>query len=132
MKKLPKCSIFQITLVIPDYDEAIEYYTKVLEFELLEDTDLGNDKRWVRVAPHGSNMSLLLAKAVNKEQTQAIGLQAGGRVFLFMHTEDCRETYNILKDRGVDLIDSPRVEPYGTVVVFQDKFGNKWDLIEPK
>ena len=124
--------IVQIALVVRDYDEAIAFYTQSLGFELLEDTDMGNGKRWVRVAPRGTgSCGLLLARAATPAQAQAIGNQAGGRVFLFMHTDDFERDYQFMLGKGVRFIEQPRYEEYGTVVVFEDLYGNKWDLIQP-
>lgn len=127
-----KNEIFQLTLVVRDYDEAIEFYTQRLGFELLEDTKLSESKRWVRVAPPGSNASLLFGKAANDEQRAAIGNQTGGRVFLFMHTDDLDGYYAQLKNTDVEIIREPSEEPFGKVFVFADLYGNLWDLIEPK
>jgi len=125
-------SLVTISLVIPAYDEAIEYYTQTLGFELLEDIDFGTGKRWVVVRPKGGNgASILLAKASSEAQQKAIGNQTGGRVFLFLHTDDFWRDHKAYKERGVHFIEEPRMETYGTVVVFQDKYGNKWDLIQP-
>jgi catechol 2,3-dioxygenase-like lactoylglutathione lyase family enzyme len=123
--------ISAIALVVRDYDEALTYYTQTLGFECLEDTPLGNGKRWVRVAPRGSGLgtALLLAKATTPEQVSAIGNQTGGRVFLFLHTDDFWRDYNAYKARGVTFTEEPREEEYGTVVVFKDVYGNKWDFI---
>jgi catechol 2,3-dioxygenase-like lactoylglutathione lyase family enzyme len=123
-----------LSLLVRDYDEAIAYYTGALGFDLLEDTDMGGGKRWVRVAPHGSGpgSGLLLAKAVNAEQSGRIGNQTGGRVFLFLHTDDFERDYERMKANGVKFLEQPRHEVYGTVVVFEDLYGNKWDFIEPK
>lgn len=126
-----KNQLFQLTLVVRDYDEAISFYTEKLGFELLEDTRLSETKRWVRVAPPESNMALLLGKAANEEQKKAIGNQTGGRVFLFMHTSDFDSYYEQLKANDVKIIREPSVEPYGKVCVFSDLYGNLWDLIEP-
>lgn len=124
--------IVQMTLVVREYEEAIDFYTQKLGFELLEDTDMGQGKRWVRIAPRGEGTcGLLLAKAANSVQAQAIGNQSGGRVFLFMHTDDFQRDYQFMLDRGVHFTETPRNEEYGTVVVFEDLYGNKWDLIEP-
>jgi catechol 2,3-dioxygenase-like lactoylglutathione lyase family enzyme len=126
-------TIASISLLVRDYDEAIAFYTQSLGFSLLEDTDVGEGKRWVRVAPRGSNeTSLLLAKAVTPEQESRIGDQTGGRVFLFLHTDDFWRDYNAMKARRVKFNEEPRMEPYGTVVVFEDLYGNKWDLLELK
>ena len=125
--------IAHLALVVRDYDEAIDYYTRVLGFDLIEDEPRGPGKRWVRVAPRGDHgASLLLAKAANEEQTSRIGNQTGGRVFLFLHTDDFQRDYAAYSARGVKFIEQPRYEEYGTVVVFEDIYGNKWDLIERK
>lgn len=122
-----------ITLLVNDYDEAIKYYTKKLRFELIEDTDRGNGKRWIIVSPAGSNgCRLLLAKATTPEQKFCIGSQTGGRVAFFLHTDDFWRDYNYMKLEGVEFTEEPRNETYGTVVVFKDLYGNKWDFIEPK
>ena len=121
-----------IALVVPDYDEAIAFYVGKLGFELVEDTRLGETKRWVLVAPPGSRETrLLLAKADGPEQRTRIGNQAGGRVFLFLHTDDFQRDYEAYRARGVRLLEPPRHETYGTVAVFVDLYGNKWDLIQP-
>ncbi|MCX6067675.1 MAG: VOC family protein [Chloroflexi bacterium] len=126
-----KQKIGSLALVVRDYDEAIAFYTQKLDFTLLEDTGLGNGKRWVRVAPPGSmETSLLLARAVTPEQEKAIGNQTGGRVFLFLLTDDFWRDYNAMRAKGVVFLEEPRSEPYGTVVVFEDLYGNKWDFIE--
>ena len=120
-----------VTVVVWDYDEAIAYYTGTLGFELIEDTALGPVKRWVVVAPGGTaGTGLLLAKAVGDQQTRAVGHQAGGRVFLFLHTDDFQRDHEAYRERGVRFIEEPRQEPYGTVAVFEDLYGNRWDLIE--
>lgn len=125
-------SIFQIALVVEDYDEAIKFYTRTLDFTLVEDTVLTETKRWVVVAPSGATgCQLLLAKAANDEQKTRVGNQAGGRVFLFLHTDDCQRDYNNYRQRGVQFIREPAKEAYGTVCVFKDLYGNLWDLIEP-
>lgn len=125
--------ISAISLVVPDYDEAIAFYTQTLNFQLLEDIDMGNGKRWVKVAPPGSTeTSLLLAKAANEQQRLAIGNQTGGRVFLFLNSDDFWRDYRQMKARGVIFLEEPRDEPYAMVVVFQDPFGNRWDLLQPK
>ncbi len=124
-------SIAHIALVVRDYDEAIAYYTQVLGFELLEDTALAPGKRWVLVAPRGSRgTSLLLARAAGPDQQTRVGNQTGGRVFLFLHTDDFQRDHRALLGRGVRFIEEPRREAYGTVVVFEDLYGNRWDLIE--
>jgi catechol 2,3-dioxygenase-like lactoylglutathione lyase family enzyme len=125
-------NIAQIALVVADYDTAIKYYTEILDFTLLEDTTLNQTKRWVRVAPAGSSgFCLLLAKAVGLEQESRIGNQTGGRVFLFLNTDDFWRDYIRWRDRGVKFVREPVVEPYGTVAVFEDLHGNLWDLIGP-
>lgn len=125
--------ITNVTIVVRDYDEALHYFTQTLGFEFLEDTPLGGGKRWVRVAPPGGGglgTALLLAQATTPEQTNAIGNQTGGRVFLFLHTDNFWRDYTAYKARGVDFTEEPREEEYGTVVVFRDLYGNKWDFIE--
>ncbi|MEM9673015.1 MAG: VOC family protein [Cyclobacteriaceae bacterium] len=122
-----------IALVVADYDEAINFYTKKLNFKLLENTLLTENKRWVRVAPLGSSgCALLLAQAANDEQRGRIGNQTGGRVFLFLHTDDFWQDYHRMKDAGVQFTELPRQEAYGIVAVFTDLYGNLWDLIEPQ
>ncbi len=122
-----------ISLLVKDYDEAIEFYTKKLNFKLLEDTPLSDTKRWVLVAPPGSaGCCLLLAKAANKEQESRIGNQTGGRVFLFLHTDNFDNDFENLKEKNINIIRGPNEEPYGTVAVFEDLYGNLWDLIQPK
>lgn len=123
--------IFQIALVVTDYDEAIEFYTEKLGFNLLEDSKISETKRWVRVAPVGSDMALLLAKAASDKQKESVGNQTGGRVFLFMYTDDFDRDYQNLKDQGVKIIRERSKESYGVVAVFADLYGNLWDLIEP-
>jgi catechol 2,3-dioxygenase-like lactoylglutathione lyase family enzyme len=121
-----------IALVIDDYDRAIDYYTNVLGFRLIEDRPQGEGKRWVVVAPPGdSTTALILAKAVGPEQSSRIGNQTGGRVFLFLHTDDFPRDHAALKARGVAFTEEPRSEAYGRVAVFRDLYGNKWDLIQP-
>jgi uncharacterized glyoxalase superfamily protein PhnB len=121
-----------ISLVVNDYDEAIEFYTRKLSFTLLEDTRMSESKRWVVIAPPGSTgCTLLLAKAANDAQKAAVGNQTGGRVFLFLHTDDFDRDYNQMQQAGIEFIESPRHEAYGKVVVFSDLYGNRWDLIEP-
>ena len=125
-----KQNIGSIALVVEDYDEAIAFYTQKLKFTLVEDTDLGQGKRWVRISPSNSTgTSLLLAKATSKRQSQAIGNQTGGRVFLFLHTNDFWRDYKQMQVNGVRFSEEPREEAYGTVVVFEDLYGNKWDLL---
>ena len=125
--------ITALALVVRDYDEAIQFYSGALRFELLEDTPLGEGKRWVRVAPRGhAGTALLLARAANPEQAARIGDQTGGRVFLFLETHDFWDDYNHMRAQGVRFLEQPREETYGTVVVFEDLYGNKWDLIQRK
>lgn len=120
-----------IALLVRDYDEAIAYFTGRLGFELVEDTNLGNEKRWVLIAPSGSHETrILLAKAATADQAQRIGDQAGGRVFLFLHTDDVWRDYEAYRAKGVRFREEPRMEPYGTVAVFEDLYGNRWDLLQ--
>ncbi len=126
-----KQRIAQLSLVVKDYDEAIAFYVDRLNFDLLEDTRLSDSKRWVRVAPKGSDTGLLLAKAATEEQKQSIGNQTGGRVFLFLHTDDFDRDYQNLVTKGVKVIRERSVEAYGIVAVFEDLYGNLWDLIQP-
>ena len=127
-----KQHIAHIALVVRDYDEAIQFYTGKLQFTLVEDTALSSTKRWVLIAPKGSNeCQLLLAKAANEEQQARVGDQAGGRVFLFLYTDNFRADYEMMVKEGVEFIREPKVETYGTVAVFKDLYGNLWDLIEP-
>ena len=122
-----------VALVVGDYDEAIAFYTKSLGFLLVEDTDLGSGKRWVRVRPPGATgTDLLLARAVTPEQASRIGNQTGGRVFLFLHTDDFWRDYRAMTDRGVKFVRPPSEESYGTVAVFEDLYGNLWDLLQLK
>jgi len=126
-------TIGYIALLVRDYDEAIAFYTNKLDFELIEDADLGNGKRWVRVRPPGSTgPDLLLAKAVTPEQASRIGNQTGGRVFLFLHTDDFWRDYREMTAKGVQFVRQPSEESYGTVAVFEDLYGNKWDLLQLK
>jgi len=123
--------IAALALLVDDYDRAIAYYTGTLGFRLIEDTPQGPDKRWVLVAPPGEDgVQLLLAKAAKPEQAARIGDQTGGRVFLFLHTDDFWRDYRDYKSRSVDFTEEPREESYGTVVVFRDLYGNKWDLVQ--
>jgi len=124
-------SIGYVTLLVKDYDEAIRFFTHSLGFQLVEDTQLTDTKRWVLVAPSGSpGTRLLLAKAVTAEQLSKVGNQTGGRVFMFLHTDDFWRDYEAMRSRGVTFLEVPRQEPYGIVAVFQDLYGNKWDLLE--
>lgn len=127
-----KQHLAQIAIVVADYDEAIAFYTHKLHFTLLEDTVLSETKRWVRVAPPGAKeCSLLLAKAANAEQQSRVGNQTGGRVFLFLHTDNFQRDYQNLLLQGITIIRPPSNEAYGTVAVFEDLYGNLWDLIQP-
>jgi catechol 2,3-dioxygenase-like lactoylglutathione lyase family enzyme len=120
-----------IAVVVRDYDEAIAYFTGVLGFELVENSVLSDAKRWVLVAPLGSRETkLLLAKAATPDQTLRVGDQTGGRVFLFLQTDDFWRDYQMFGERGVRFCGHPREETYGTVIVFEDLFGNKWDLVQ--
>ncbi|MEE4194338.1 MAG: VOC family protein [Anaerolineae bacterium] len=128
-----KQNISAVTLVVRDYDEAIDYFTNQLAFDLVEDTLLENNKRWVRVSPSGGKGTcLLLAKAVTPSQVNTIGSQTGGRVFLFLETDDFWRDYEHMQAAHVNFLEAPREESYGTVVVFEDLYGNRWDLIELK
>ena len=124
-------SIAYLALLVRDYDEAIAWYTDTLGFELLEDTDLGDGKRWVRVAPAGGKgAALLLAKASRAEQEAQVGRQCGGRVFLFLHTDDFWRDHRAMTGKGVMFEEAPRAEQYGVVAVFRDLYGNRWDLVQ--
>jgi len=124
---------FQISLLVKDYDEAIDFYTNKLFFKLLEDTPLSETKRWVVVAPQGGEgAQLLLAKAANAEQLSRVGNQTGGRVFLFMYTDNLKEDLDRLNQHQIKIVRGPVTEPFGDVVVFEDLYGNQWDLIERK
>lgn len=121
-----------LALVVKDYDEAITFYTQKLNFELIEDTRIDEQKRWVLVAPPGAReCSLLLAKAATPAQEAAIGHQTGGRVFLFLFTDDFWRDYESMLAKGIHFVRPPKAEPYGTVAVFEDLYGNLWDLLEP-
>jgi catechol 2,3-dioxygenase-like lactoylglutathione lyase family enzyme len=125
--------IAHIALVVANYDEAIKFYTEKLNFTLIEDTKLSETKRWVMVAPKGNGQcSLLLAQAAADEQKSRVGNQTGGRVFLFLHTDDFWRDYNNMLEKKIIFVRQPVEEPYGTVAVFEDLYGNLWDLIEPK
>ena len=122
-----------IALVVKDYDEAINFYTQKLNFKLVEDTKMSDSKRWVIVKPRGEqSCSLLLAKGVNEEQQSRIGNQTGGRVFLFLYTGDFEHDYKNLLNHNIKIVREPSTEVYGKVLVFEDLYGNLWDLIEPK
>jgi catechol 2,3-dioxygenase-like lactoylglutathione lyase family enzyme len=123
--------IAHVTLVVREYDEAIAYFTRVLGFELLEDTLLGGGRRWVIVGPGGAGgTSLLLARAATPAQEARVGDPTGGRVAFFLHTDDFARDYAAMKSRGVRFVEEPRKESYGTVAVFEDLYGNRWDLVE--
>lgn len=126
-------NLVHIALIVRDYDEAINFYVDKLNFDLIEDTKVSDEKRWILVAPKGTgNCQLLLAKAANDQQKSRIGNQTGGRVFLFLNTNDFEQDYNNLLNNNINIIRKPKVEPYGKVCVFEDLYGNLWDLIEPK
>lgn len=126
-----KQSIIHIALLVKDYDEAIDFYVKQLNFKVIEDTHLSDQKRWVLVQPPGSSgCCLLLAKAIGEQQESAVGNQSGGRVFLFLDTDNFDKTYHKMITNGVFFVREPIIEPYGTVAVFKDLYGNLWDLIE--
>ncbi|HEY8690008.1 MAG TPA: VOC family protein [Chitinophagaceae bacterium] len=125
--------IAQITLVVTDYDEAITFYTEKLNFVLIEDTKLTETKRWVRIQPQGSSQfCLLLAKADSEEQKSRVGNQTGGRVFLFLYTDDFWRDHKNMKDKEIVFVREPVEETWGTVAVFKDLYGNLWDFIQPK
>lgn len=127
-------SIGLAALVVREYDEAIDFYVGTLGFTLVEDTYIPEqDKRWVTVAPQGSKESrLLLARAVGEEQVSCIGNQTGGRVFLFLYTDDFWRDFHVYKEKGVVFVREPKEESYGTVAVFKDLYGNLWDLLQPQ
>jgi len=121
-----------VAIVVADYDEALGFYVDTLGFDLIEDTYVAaQDKRWVVVAPRGGDARLLLARATNDPQRAAIGNQTGGRVFLFLYTDDFWRDYAAYRERGVEFVRPPQRERYGTVAVFRDLYGNLWDLLEP-
>jgi catechol 2,3-dioxygenase-like lactoylglutathione lyase family enzyme len=127
-----KQKIAHIALVVDNYDDAIRFYTEKLLFTLIEDTPLGDGKRWVLVAPPGSTgCNLLLAQAVGEEQLSRVGNQTGGRVFLFLYTDDFERDFQNLLEKGVTIVRQPVQQAYGTVAVFEDLYGNMWDLIQP-
>lgn len=124
--------IAHIALLVNNYDDAIEFYTQKLEFQVLEDTKLSEEKRWVMIAPKGAKeCCLLLAKAANERQTNSIGNQTGGRVAFFLFTDNFWRDYNKMLDRQINFVRTPETFEYGTVAVFEDLYGNMWDLIEP-
>ncbi len=126
-------SLAALALLVRDYDEAIAFFTRRMSFRLVEDTDQGGGKRWVLLeAPGSGGCRLLLAKAVGAEQEEAVGRQAGGRVFLFLETDDFKRDHAAMLAAGVRFREAPRIEPYGTVAVFEDLYGNPWDLIMPR
>lgn len=130
---MPDRRIAHITLVVKDYDEAIKFYTEKLDFKLIEDITLSEQKRWVLISPTVSpGCCLLLGKAADEKQAKCIGNQTGGRVFLFLHTGDFWHDYFMLKNKGVNFVREPSEESYGTVAVFEDLYGNLWDLIEKR
>lgn len=124
--------IGSVTLVVDDYDAAIAFYTGALGFDLIDDVPLDAGKRWVRVAPVGGGTALLLAKAANDAQCARVGDQTGGRVGFFLETDDFARDHSAMLARGVRFAEAPREEAYGTVAVFLDLYGNRWDLLEPK
>ena len=125
-----KQHVAHIALVVKDYDEAVRFYTEKLNFDLVEDTVLSDVKRWVLVRPKGNgSCSILIAKAVGDEQISAIGNQTGGRVFLFLHTDDFWRDYNTMLEKNIVFVREPKIETYGTVAVFKDLYGNLWDLV---
>lgn len=127
----PTQSIAHVTYLVREYDESISFFTQKLGFTLLEDTDMGGGKRWVVVRPPNSHgTSLLLARPANPEQAAFVGKQGGGRVFLFLHTDNFQRDHAAMSARGIRFLESPRHEPYGTVAVFEDLYGNKWDLLQ--
>jgi len=121
-----------ITIVVDDYDLAIQHYANDLGFTLIEDTSLSPEKRWVVISPSSQGARILLAKANNQEQKNAIGNSTGGRVGFFLYTDNFSETYELYLSKGIEFTETPRNEKFGQVVVFKDKYGNKWDLIEEK
>jgi catechol 2,3-dioxygenase-like lactoylglutathione lyase family enzyme len=128
-----KRKLAHVAVVVRNYDEAIAFYTRILGFRLIEDTDLGGGKRWVLVSPDESEgCCVLLAQAANAEQESRVGNQTGGRVFLFLHTDDFWRDYNALRSHAVEFVREPKEEAYGTVAVFKDLYGNLWDLIQRK
>ena len=126
-------SLALVALVVRDYDEAIRYFTQTLDFELTEDSDRGGGKRWVTVTPRGGGSTgLLLARAASDRQSERVGDQTGGRVGFFLETDDFERDHALYVSRGVTFLEAPRHEPYGSVAVFEDLYGNMWDLIQPR
>ncbi len=128
--------IVQFALTVRDYDEALSFFVGKLGFTLLEDTDMGNGKRWVRIRPPAAvgaeaGPAVLLARAVTPEQLASVGNQTGGRVFIFLHTDNFQRDYDLYVSRGVRFVRAPSREAFGTVAVFEDLYGNKWDMIQP-
>ena len=129
---MSRAAIARLALLVEDYDAAIDWFRRCLDFTLVEDTVLGNGKRWVRIAPRGGlGAELLLARAADAEQSGLVGKQAGGRVFMFLETDDFARDHARMVSAGVRFLEAPRVEPYGTVAVFEDLCGNRWDLLQP-
>lgn len=128
-----KQHVAHIALVVEDYDDAINFYTQKIGFELIEDTKLSEEKRWVLVKPKGATeTAILLAKAANTEQKSRIGNQTGGRVFMFLYSDNFWRDYHLMVEKGVKFVREPKEEVYATVAVFADLYGNQWDLLEPK
>jgi len=128
-----KQHVAHIALVVEDYDDAIDFYTQKIGFELIEDTKLSEEKRWVLVKPKGATeTAILLAKAANTEQKSRIGNQTGGRVFMFLYSDNFWRDYHLMVEKGVKFVREPKEEVYATVAVFADLYGNQWDLLEPK
>ncbi|MFA7227853.1 MAG: VOC family protein [Melioribacteraceae bacterium] len=126
-----KQAIGSVTFLVKDYNEAIDYFTNKLQFELIEDSPLSETKRWVLVSPKGGGgTSLLLAKASTAEQEKSVGSQTGGRVAFFLHTDNFDRDYEKMRESGVNFLENPREEKYGKVVIFQDLYGNRWDFIQ--
>lgn len=125
-------SLAVVALVVTDYDEAIHFFTQRLGFALVEDAPVAPGKRWVTVRPAGGGTALLLARPATPEQMARVGDQTGGRVFLFLQTDDFWRDYAAFRDRGVRFAEEPREEPYGTIAVFLDLYGNRWDLVQPR
>ena len=126
-----KQRLAQIAIVVNDYDEAIDFFINKLHFDLIEDTRINEIKRWVVIKPKGSDCSLLLAKAANEEQKSRVGNQTGGRVFLFLYTDNMERDHSNIVEKNIEIVRGPVNEEYGKVLVFKDLYGNLWDLIEP-